>query len=170
MPVSGVPQGAGPRGVWKVPAAVVAVLAVCAVLVFYGAGDGETASITGRETLTVGVPSDLPGLGQRKADGTYEGFDVDVATYIAGRLGIGEENLAFRSVSADAAATVLQSGTVDMVVAAYSITPDRAGRVTFGGPYYVAHQDILVREGDGSIKNVRDLRGRRLCQVGGSGS
>jgi glutamate transport system substrate-binding protein len=46
------------------------------------------------------------------------------------------------------------------------VKPDQL--VTFGGPYYVAHQDTLVRTGDTHIGDVRDLKGKRLCQVSGS--
>jgi glutamate transport system substrate-binding protein len=63
---------------------------------------------------------------------------------------------------------VVQGGMVDLLFATYSITPERRERVTLGGPYYVAHQDILVREHNESIKNVRDLDGKKLCQVAGS--
>lgn len=62
----------------------------------------------------------------------------------------------------------LNDGAVDLVLASYSITPDRAMLVTFSGPYYVAHQDIMVRRGETAIRNVRDLAGRRMCQASGS--
>src|SRR5690606_33139768 len=59
---------------------------------------------------------------------------------------------------------------VDLVVASYSITPKRKTQVGFAGPYYVAHQDILVRRSETRINNVRDLSGRTLCDVTGSNS
>lgn len=40
--------------------------------------------------------------------------------------------------------------------------------VTFGRPYYVAHQDVMVRRGETRIRGVRDLAGRRICQASGS--
>jgi glutamate transport system substrate-binding protein len=64
---------------------------------------------------------------------------------------------------------MLQSGEVDLVVASYSVTPERKVKVSFAGPYYVAHQDILVRAADaGKIRSIHDLKGRRLCKVRGS--
>ncbi|MFI0356960.1 transporter substrate-binding domain-containing protein [Actinomadura sp. 9N407] len=154
----------------NVTVAIVAVLAIAASVIFYSAGDGATPSVTGKDRLTVGVSADLPGLGARKADGTFEGFDIDVATYIAGKLGVGKDSLWFRTASPGGWEKALREGAVDMVVAAYPITPERTGKVTFGGPYYVAHQDIVVRERDETVKSVRDLRGKRLCQVAGSDS
>ncbi|TMR00346.1 glutamate ABC transporter substrate-binding protein [Actinomadura soli] len=150
---------------------IVAVLLVGVALVAYRAGGGEaTASIIGKKSLRIGVKSDQPGLGLRMWDGTFTGFDVDVATYVAGRLGVGPDDLSFVGLTSKEREAALDDGTVDIVFATYSITPERKGKVTFGGPYYVAHQDILVRAGDRSIKNVSDLRGKRLCQAAGSNS
>ena len=64
----------------------------------------------------------------------------------------------------------LQQGKVDMVVATYSITPERQKVVSFAGPYYVAHQDILVRANDNSIKQSDDLKGKKVCSGQGSAS
>jgi glutamate transport system substrate-binding protein len=116
----------------------------------------------------IGVKPDQPGLGLRMSDGTYEGFDVDVANYVASKLGA--KKVTFRPTPSKIREQALQEGTVDLIFATYSITPERKTKVTFGGPYYVAHQDTAVRPGDGSIKNVRDLKGKHLCQVTGSNS
>ncbi|SPT59420.1 glutamate ABC transporter substrate-binding protein [Actinomadura madurae] len=133
-------------------------------------GDDGPPSVTDRDTLVIGVRDTPPGLAFRAGDGSLQGFDVDVSTYIAGRLGVTSGDLTFRVLAPDEWETALNRGTLDMVVAAYTITPERKERVTFAGPYYVAHQDILVRQGDESVRNVRDLRGKRLCQVSGSDS
>ena len=149
------------------PAAVTLVAgALAAALALGGCGGTDgSGSITTRRTLVVGVKADQPGLGLRNAAGRYEGFDVDVATYVAKRLGA---TVVFRPTVSAERERSLQAGAVDMVVATYSITAERKTKVTFAGPYYVAHQDTLVRSGDRGIRNVRDLRGRRLCQVTGS--
>ncbi|CND84434.1 extracellular solute-binding protein [Mycobacterium tuberculosis] len=158
--------------------AATAVLAGLAVLVLVVTvvtaplvdGADEPPSITDRDTLVIGVKDDQPGLSQRTRDGSFAGFDVDVATYVAGRLDVAPKNLTFRPLSSDERENALRRGAVDMVVGTYSITPERKDQVTFAGPYYVAHQDILVRQGDRTVRNVRDLRGKRLCKVAGSNS
>jgi glutamate transport system substrate-binding protein len=149
---------------------VVGGLAVWAALGIYRAGDGEASSIADKSTLVIGVKSDQPGLGLKAENDTFAGFDVDVATYVAGGLGVPAKNVRFRPTSSSEREKALREGTVDMVFATYSITPERKSQVTFAGPYYVAHQDILVREGDNSIENVRDLSGKKLCQADGSNS
>ncbi|TYB49738.1 glutamate ABC transporter substrate-binding protein [Actinomadura chibensis] len=123
------------------------------------------ASVSGDGVIVVGVKADQPGLGYRQ-QGVFRGFEVDVGTYIARRLGA--SRVRFREVRSDNREQKLNDHSVDLVLASYSITPDRAKLVTFGGAYYVAHQDVMVRSGETTIRSVRDLAGRRMCQASGS--
>jgi glutamate transport system substrate-binding protein len=118
--------------------------------------------------LTIGVKFDQPGLGQKQPDGSVKGFDVDVATYIAKKLGVDAKNITWKEARSANRDSFAQNGTVDMVIATYSITADRMKKVTFGGPYYVAHQDIMVRGDDNSIKSLADIKGKKICAVQGS--
>ncbi|WP_119726510.1 glutamate ABC transporter substrate-binding protein [Thermomonospora amylolytica] len=144
--------------------------AVLAAGLATGCGTGEGESILDGKTLTIGVKADQPGLGLRQPDGTFAGFDVDVARYVAGKLGFTGDEVRFTETPSNVREQVLEQRRVDMVVASYSITASRKTKVTFAGPYYVAHQDTLVRAGDAVVRNVRDLAGRRLCKVTGSNS
>ena len=128
------------------------------------------ASIVGRQTLRIGVKADQPGLGLRLPDGKFVGFDVDVARYVAAKLGVQPDHITFVPVTSATREAALENGSVDMVFATYSITPERETKVTFGGPYYVAHQDTMVRAGDTAIHSVHNLKGKRLCAVTGSNS
>jgi glutamate transport system substrate-binding protein len=128
------------------------------------------ASIVGQQTLRIGVKADQPGLGLRLPDGRFAGFDVDVARYVAAKLGVRPDHITFVPVTSATRETALENGSVDLVFATYSITPERETKVTFGGPYYVAHQDTMVRAGDTAIRSVHDLKGKRLCAVTGSNS
>ncbi len=147
--------------------AIVAALAVAAGVAGCASAEGSGHTVVGADHLVIGVNKDQPGLGFR-SNGVYQGFDIDVARYVAGRLGVDEKNITFRAITSGEREDALRKGTVDLVVASYSITPERKTKVGFAGPYYVAHQDTLVRRSDGAVKNVRDLAGRRLCQVTGS--
>ncbi|MFY7064541.1 glutamate ABC transporter substrate-binding protein [Nocardiopsis changdeensis] len=133
---------------------------------------GGEESLVDADSLVVGVKYDQPGLGLETEEGSgeYEGFDVDVALYIAGQLGIPRENVEFVGLNSAEREEKLDSGEVDMVVATYSITPARRNEVTFGGPYYVAKQDVLVRADATGIEGVRDLEDMTVCQSEGSNS
>jgi glutamate transport system substrate-binding protein len=120
------------------------------------------------KTLNIGVKPDQPGLGLQDSSGQYSGFDVDVARYIANKLGATKINFV-PTLSANREA-FLQQGKVDLVVATYSVTAKRQKVVSFAGPYYIAHQDILVRADDSSIKQADDLKGKKVCSGQGSAS
>jgi glutamate transport system substrate-binding protein len=145
---------------------VIAALAL--LLAATGCGSGGSSSVASKASLVIGVKADQPGLGLAGPHGTFQGFDVDIARYVADKLGA--SHVTFRAITSAQRESWLQRGTVDMVIATYSITPQRQTRVTFGGPYYVAHQDTLVTAGETGIHTVHDLAGKRLCAVAGSAS
>jgi glutamate transport system substrate-binding protein len=119
-------------------------------------------------TITVGVKYDQPGFGlQNPTTGEVEGFDVEIAELIADALGVEVELV--ESVSRNRE-PFLQNGTVDLVVATYTINDARKQVIDFAGPYFVAQQDIMVRADDDSIESVEDLNGKNVCTVTGSTS
>jgi glutamate transport system substrate-binding protein len=141
-----------------------AVTALVTLLV--GACTSDTGyTILDNDTLVIGVRPDLPLIGLQRADGTFEGLDVDVARYVADRLGVEARFVAVRAADRE---PMLLTGEVDLVFAIFSITQERKQRVGFAGPYAISYQDLLVREDDTGIANVRDLAGRDLCAVDGS--
>lgn len=129
-------------------------------------GGGDSGS---GESLTIGIKFDQPGLGQKTPDG-YAGFDVDVATYIAKELGVDAGNIEWVEAKSADRETLIKNGDVDFVVATYSITDKRKAEVDFAGPYFIAHQDLLVRKDDNSITGPDALNGKKLCSVTGSTS
>ncbi|QXJ25033.1 glutamate ABC transporter substrate-binding protein [Actinomadura graeca] len=120
--------------------------------------------------LTIGIKFDQPALGLKKPDGSYDGFDVDVAKYVAQKLGVPENGVTFKETTSANRESFLGGGQVDLVFATYSITEARKAQVTFGGPYYVAHQDTMVAASNTSIKKPQDLKGKKLCKAAGSNS
>lgn len=150
-------------------AAVIATAAIAAAGLVACGSDDDASSIVGKDSLTIGVKFDQPGLGLKKEDGSFEGFGIDVATYIAGELGVGKDKITFKETPSAQRETALGNHEVDMIVATYSITDKRKEAVDFAGPYFVAHQDLLVRA-DSDIANADDLSGKLLCSVTGSTS
>ena len=119
--------------------------------------------------IRIGIKFDQPGLGFKK-NGTYVGFDVDVAKYIARKLGYSEDQIVWKEAPSKQREAMLQNGDVDFIVATYSITDERKRVVSFAGPYFVAGQDLLVRKDEKGIDGPEDLNGKRLCSVTGSTS
>ncbi|WP_030421218.1 glutamate ABC transporter substrate-binding protein [Streptomyces sp. SCSIO 75703] len=129
----------------------------------------DSGSSGGGKKITIGIKFDQPGLGQKTPNG-YSGFDVDIATYVAKKLGYGEDQIEWKESKSADRETMLQRGDVEFIAATYSITPQREEKVDFAGPYLLAHQDVLVRADDDSIKSPADLNSKNLCSVTGSTS
>ncbi|WP_393054429.1 glutamate ABC transporter substrate-binding protein [Streptomyces sp. LN549] len=129
-----------------------------------------TAAGSGDDTITIGIKFDQPGIGLKTPDGKYTGFDVDVATYVAKELGFEPGDIEWKEAKSADRETLLQRGDVDFIAASYSINDEREKKVDFAGPYLLAHQDILVRADDDSIKKPEDLNNKKLCSVTGSTS
>ena len=142
-----------------------AALSLAALLLATGCGAGGPTPIVGKETLLIGVRPDLPSLSFRKPDGGFEGYDVDVAAYVAKRLGAQAEFVAVPGADRE---RDLKDGTADMVLGAFSIDQNRKKTILFAGPYHLSYQDILVRKDETRINKVSDLKGLKICQVGTS--
>ncbi|CAM5370854.1 glutamate-binding protein [Streptomyces pilosus] len=156
----------------KVTAASAAVFALALTATACGgddSGDGGSSSSGGGEKIKIGIKYDQPGLGQKTPQG-YEGFDVDVATYVAKKLGYEEDQIEWKESKSADRETMLQRGDVDFIAATYSITPERQEKVDFAGPYLLAHQDVLLRADDAKVKSPEDLNDAKLCSVTGSTS
>lgn len=134
-------------------------------------GDEATSASSSAESgkLTVGIKFDQPGLGLRTPDGSFTGFDVEVAKYVAGKLGVTPENITFKESPSAQRETLIENGEVDYIVATYSITDARKEKVDFAGPYFVAGQSLLVADANTDITGPESLSGgKRLCSVSGS--
>ncbi|MER7951533.1 glutamate ABC transporter substrate-binding protein [Streptomyces sp. NPDC096079] len=149
-------------------------VAAAVVLSFTSAGFANGAAALrdhdDGDKITVGIKFDQPGIGLKTPDGTYTGFDVDVATYVAKQLGHDPSDIVWKEAKSADRETLLQRGDVDFIAASYSINDKRAEKVDFAGPYLLAHQDVLIRADDDSIKKPSDLNNKKLCSVTGSTS
>ncbi|MFF2009883.1 glutamate ABC transporter substrate-binding protein [Streptomyces sp. NPDC058195] len=152
----------------KVTAASAAVLALAVTATACGS-DKEGGSGDSKK-ITIGIKIDQPGIGLKTPDGKYVGFDVDVATYVAKELGYDAKDIVFKETKSADRETAIDRGDVKFIAASYSINDERLQKVDFAGPYLLAHQDILVRADDSSIKSPADLNNKKLCSVAGSTS
>lgn len=119
--------------------------------------------------ITIGTKFDQPLFGLTGPTGDPEGFDVEIGKLIASKLGV--DNIKWVETVSKNREPFLQNGSVDMVVATYTINDERKKVVSFAGPYYTAGQDILVLKGNpDGINGADDLMGKKVCTVSGSTS
>lgn len=148
---------------------------LCAVSIAMGcAGSAPDGSLLSKAkedgTLTIGIRFSQPGMSERTVDGRFEGFDVDVARYVATELGVDERGITWQDTVAADRESAIVSGKVDFIVGTYSITDKRKEEVAFAGPYFTTGQAVLVRLSDRTIKGPESLNGKKLCSVSGSTS
>ncbi|MET8451357.1 glutamate ABC transporter substrate-binding protein [Streptomyces sp. NPDC005209] len=155
----------------KVTAASAAVLALSLAATACGSDkkDDGGSSGSGGGKIKVGIKYDQPGLGLKQPDGSFSGFDVDVATYVAGKLGYKPNQIDFVETKSADRENALSRGDVKFIAATYSINDERKQKVDFAGPYLLAHQDLLVKK-DSNVTKATDLNGKKLCSVTGSTS
>ncbi|MGW5573256.1 glutamate ABC transporter substrate-binding protein [Nocardia thailandica] len=147
-----------------------AVLALAVSLTAACGGGGDKTALENAQDgkLTIGIKFDQPGLGLRNADGTYSGFDVDVAKYVAGKLGVQPDKITFKESPSGQRETLIDNRQVDFIVATYSITDARKQKVDFAGPYYQAGQSFLVKADNTAITGPESIAGKTVCSVKGS--
>jgi glutamate transport system substrate-binding protein len=98
--------------------------------------------------------------------GELTGFDAGLSQmlsrYITGKSKVSDlTSLTITTV--DTRETLLQNNTVDAVFATYTITPARANKVDFAGPYYESGDAIMVKKDNTSITSVSDLNGKKVA-------
>ena len=141
-----------------------------AIAAFGAARPAEAQSIDdvlGKKKLQVGILVDLPPFGVVNAKGGYEGYDVDVATLMAKYLGV---ELELVPVTGPNRIPYLLTSKVDVLVAIFGITPERARQVQFSIPYS-SIDIVLMAPKDVKIASAADLKplkvGRRARQHAG---
>jgi glutamate transport system substrate-binding protein len=98
------------------------------------------------------------------ATGKVTGFDAGLAAMLAHYItGKPTDNTDLVITTVDTRETLIQNGTVDAVFATYTITPERAQKVAFAGPYYESGAAIMVKADNTTIDSVDDLNGKTVA-------
>jgi glutamate transport system substrate-binding protein len=125
------------------------------------------AKLADKGSITIGTKFDQPLFGLKGPSGQPEGFDVEIGKIVAAKLGIADDKIKWLETVSANREPFLRDGKVDVVVATYTINDERKKVVNFGGPYYVAGQDLLVPTAS-TITGPEALAGKKVCSVSGS--
>lgn len=143
-------------------AGMVLALGVCA---FADDGTYRTVEeIQGSGKIVIGVFSDKAPFGYVDENGEYQGYDVYFAQRIAQDLGVEVE-----FVSTDPASRVenVATGKVDVILANFTVTEERAEQVDFALPYMQVMLGVVSPE-NALITDVDQLDGKTLIVVKGT--
>ena len=101
-------------------------------------------------------------------DGKIRGFDAGVAQLLTRYILGDASKFQFTQVNSSTREQVLINDQVDMVLATYSITPARAEKISFAGPYYTSQAGELVKSNNSTIQSYNDLAGKKVATQAGS--
>ena len=101
-------------------------------------------------TINIGVFSDKNPFGYVDENGEYQGYDVYFANRLAKDLGV---KVNFVSTEAANRIEYLQTGKVDVILANFTVTEERAQEVDFALPYMNVSIGVVSRE-DHVIKSL----------------
>jgi polar amino acid transport system substrate-binding protein len=127
------------------------------------AADGLLARILEDGVLRVSTdPAYPPQSSYDEATGEWEGFDIDVATEIATRMGVTTQ---WETPSWDVITAGNWNDRWDVSVGSMSITEERAQVLDFTEPYYFTPAGVAVNA-DSDIQSIDQLAGKRVGVCG----
>ena len=139
----------------------------------------RTAGVDEWQTLPIGVKDDQPGVAQRDPeDGSWRGFDIDIAYMIAEDLGFRREEVRFYGIESEDRARMEATDLagkpvpVKMVIASYSITEDREREpnVMFTQSYLHTEQSVITLKGHPKVASLEEFNDKKVCTLSSSTS
>lgn len=131
---------------------------LAAGLLLGGAGSAWAAhldDIAARGTIRAGTTGDYRPMSYREADGSYEGFDTELAEKLADSLHVKVEYVptTWKTLSQDTA-----DGKFDLALCGITRTFDRERTLAMSDGYLLFGKTILCRKGEeGKYKSLSDL-------------
>lgn len=101
-------------------------------------------NITAAGTLRVAVPEDFAPFGMKGTDLKPIGYDIDVATHVAEKLGV---TLKLVPVSGANRIPALQTDKVDLIISVLGKNAEREAVIDFANAYGVLHNAVYAEEG-----------------------
>jgi len=117
--------------------------------------------IKAKGVLTVGTSADYPPYEYKDASDKFTGFDMDLVTEVAKRMGV---KVKIVDMGFDTLIAALQNNKIDAVAAAMQGTPERDKKVDFSMVYHEIKDAFLVKAGSGiTMKSPYDAADLRIA-------
>lgn len=140
----------------KVLASVMAVATLALAIAGCGKKDDKK--------FVVGFDQEFPPMGFVADDGSYAGFDLDLAQECAKRMG---REFVAQPIAWDSKDQELKSGNIDCIWNGFTKTPEREENMTLSMPYMKNTQVVVVLS-DSDIYTIADLAGKVVDVQSGS--
>ena len=125
------------------------------------AADDGLARIKASDRIRIGVFGDKPPFGYIDSEGKSQGFDVEIAKDFAKDLLGSPDKVEYVITEAANRVEYLKSGKVDIILANFTQTKERARVVDFAAPYMKVSLGV-VSPTKAPIKSVDELEGKTL--------
>jgi len=122
------------------------------------AGGDLLADVMKRGKLLVATDANYKPQSFKNSDGSFEGFDIDVAKEVAKRLGVEAEVI---DVNFDIITAGGWNNRWDMNAGSMTITPDRKKSLYFSSPYYYTPASFVVHK-DSKATSIDELKGKQI--------
>lgn len=127
-------------------------------------GFRDVAAIQDDGTVRIGVFSDKSPFGYVDANGEFAGYDIEYGNRIAEDLGV---NLEYVPVEAASRVEFLDTNKVDIILANFTVTPEREEKVDFANPYMKVSLGAVTPD-SAPITDVAGLEGKNVIVVKGT--
>ncbi len=119
-----------------------------------------------RGVLRAGIKADVPYIGFIDENGKNAGFEIDLVTDLAHRLGVKVEYI---PTQMSTRVQMLQQNRLDLIMGTMTHYRNRDDVVDFTIDYLYTPQTLLVKKNSG-IRSVADMAGKKMGAAMGSGS
>ena len=140
-------------------------LLVAVSLVLAGCGGSSKAAnhleaVKQAGVIEVGTSADYPPFESVDESGNKVGFDIELMTEIAKRLGV---ELEWVDMPFDSLIAAVQEGKIDASISAFNYSEERDQMIDFSDPYYTSEDAFTVAEGfTGNIVDPQDVAGFKV--------
>lgn len=126
------------------------------------AENDDLARILEAGVITIGTEGTWPPMTYHDDAGNLTGFDVEVATALAEKLGVTAE---FVETDWDSLIAGLAAGRFDIIVNEVAPTEERKKTYDFSDPYTYVYDVVITKEDNNDITKMEDLEGKKTSNT-----
>ena len=128
------------------------------ILAACGSDQKSEGSSTEKDTLIIGIDDSFAPMGFRDDNNEIVGFDIDLATAAAEKMGAEVE---FQPIDWSTKESELSSGRIDLIWNGYTVTEERKEKVLFTKPY-LENAQVVITLADSKIAALNDLADKQV--------
>ncbi|MFD2370751.1 amino acid ABC transporter substrate-binding protein [Brevibacillus sp. GCM10020057] len=117
--------------------------------------------VKAEKKLVIGTEGTYSPFTFHDASGKLTGYDVEVVTEVAKRLGV---EPVFQETQWDAMFAGLDSKRFDVIANQVGVRPDRQEKYDFSKPYSFSHAVLVTNKSNTTVKDFKDIKGLKAAQ------